>query len=367
MVVFGDVHMCHPQTRTEKIFEEIKECLPYNESSSTIDILIIEGDYWHRLMPNNHPDVYTTKASISYILRWCKDFDVHLLLLDGTPSHDANQMQWFTHINKESNINAKVRFFDKVTIDYLAELDMHFLYVPDRPRETPENIWESVQKELENNNIEKVDVSVMHGCFQYQIPQIASDHKHVEENYLSMTTGPIFIGHVHTFSTYERIIACGSFSRLGHGEEEPKGYVECLIQPNGEFKAKFIENKKATIYKTLDLTDIPYEESIELAKKTAESLPLDSKLRLVIDAKHPLAADKVFFTLKADYAHIQWTIKVNQDESVVAKKDIDDDIDYVPLVIDRENIVQLIMEKAHAKGYTSDVVEPLPNYLEEVI
>ena len=36
--------------------------------TNSIDVLILEGDYWDKLMPNNHPDVFITKESIYYLL-----------------------------------------------------------------------------------------------------------------------------------------------------------------------------------------------------------------------------------------------------------------------------------------------------------
>lgn len=361
--------MCHSQTKAEKIFEEIKECFPYNKWASSIDVLILEGDYWDKLMPNNHPDVFITKESIYYLLKWCKYHDITFLIVDGTPLHDANQLQWFIHINKESGINADVRYFDDIAIDYISKYDINVLYIPDRPRNTPEDTYKTVLKLLEENNLEKVDIAIMHGCFQYQIPQIANDHKHKEEDYLNIVKGPIFIGHVHVHSTYDRIIATGSFSRISHGEESPKGIIETILNEDGSFKAKFIENKNATIYKTINLTDKETEECLDIIKNIARSVPFGSRLRLLLKPNQPIASTENVSNLKIGYPEIVWSIKIENDTEEVAKvEDIfNTEEEYTPMIINKNNIKSLVLERANSKEYNDTDINNIIVKLEEVI
>ena len=356
IVDFGDVHMCHSTTPTEKIGEEIVNCFPYGKWASSIDILSLHGDFWDKLMPNNHPDVYTTEQIIYYLLNWCKHHDIVFLIVDGTPLHDAGQMQKFVHINEHAKINADLIFVEDIAIRYIPKFDINVLFIPDRPRSHPDETYKTVLSIMDKQNITSVDLAIMHGCFQYQMPKIAPEHKHIEDNYLSIVKGPILIGHIHNHSSYERIIAPGSFSRLRHGEEEPKGYVEVILQPSGDFKAKFIENKEATIYKTIRLSNIDIEESLEKIDRVITNIPIHSRIRLECQQGHPLLADKELTALKMKYLGncIHWSFLVSTDKSVVAEDEevFKEETDYIPLVINDKNITELVIEKVSSHSDT---------------
>ena len=101
---------------------------------------------------------------------------------------------------------------------------------------------------------EEVDIAIMHGQFHYQFPRIKLDSSHDEQEYLNMVKHYIHIGHIHTHSSYDRIIAQGSFDRIAHGEEENKGCVVAKIdttnRENDEWM--FLVNDKAMRFITLN-------------------------------------------------------------------------------------------------------------------
>lgn len=368
IVDISDVHNGHNTTSAAKISDEIRKCFPYGKWASSIDIFCLSGDWYDKLLPNNHPDNFITESTMFYLLNWCKDHNITFLIVDGTPLHDAGQIQKFIHINKEAGINADVVLVDEIDIVYLSKFDMNVLFVPDRPRTTPEETYEIVCKKLKENNLSYVNLAIMHGCFQYQLPKLAPDHKHKEENYKDIVKGPIIIGHIHTHSSNGNIIAPGSFSRLGHGEEEPKGFVEVVLQPNGEFKAQFHENKSATIYKTINITGLDLTDSFEKIKRIIKDIPSGSKVRLECEQGHPMSMDKTFMVLKTEYIDIHWTIKVNAPKTEIAE---DEEVfslenDYVPLVINKDNLEELIVNKATQKGYDPKILKSIPDYLKQI-
>lgn len=366
---FGDVHNGHSSTPTIKISEEIRECFPYGKDAAGTDILVLDGDWYDKLLPNNHQDAIDTEVTMYYLLRYCKDHDIVFCIVDGTPLHDAGQIQKFLHINKEAKIDAEVILVDTIDIVYISKYDVNVLFVPDRPRTTPQETFSIVQEKLKQHNIEQVDFAIMHGCFQYQLPELAPDHKHNEEDYENIVKGPIIIGHIHKHSSKGKIIAPGSFSRLTHGEEEPKGYIEVILQPSGEFKAKFIENKTATIYKTINITGLSLQDSFDKIKRNVEPLPPLSRVRIECEQGHPISLDKTFMVLKMENIDIYWSIKINTDKSIIANQEevFSIENDYVPLVINPDNIEELILLKAEQKGYSPQVIKTIPNYLNEIL
>ncbi|MDY2700759.1 MAG: hypothetical protein SOV61_14620, partial [Lachnospiraceae bacterium] len=56
--------------------------------------------------------------------------------------------------------------------------------------------------------------------------------------------GLIIMGHIHTPSKRQNCYYCGSFERMSHGEEEPKGFFT-FDNSSGQWKGTFIEDKSA--------------------------------------------------------------------------------------------------------------------------
>ena len=98
-------------------------------------------------------------------------------------------------------------------------------------------------------------------------------------------------------------------------------------------------------------------------------LPVNSKVRLECEQGHPITADRSFMTLKADYTFISWSIKVVTDKSVIAtdKEVFSVENEYVPLIINENNIVDLIERKATERGNPSSIVKLIPEYLKDII
>ena len=127
------------------------------------------------------------------------------------------------------------------------------LYVPDKCRPTAEAVARDVQALFDEQGVEQVDIGMMHGMFKYQLGTIPMNNQvHEERFYLDKVKNFISIGHVHTYSTYERIVAQGSFDRLTHGQEEPKGAV-LFTRVDGEWSYRFVENTKAKKYVDLEV------------------------------------------------------------------------------------------------------------------
>lgn len=364
-VGFGDVHFGHSSTKAEKILTELIECFPYGKWASSLDVCVIDGDWYDKLLPNNHEDSFITERSIFYMLNWAKDHDIVLFVVDGTPLHDSGQIQKFIHINEEAKIGAELTLVDDIDIVYNSKFGMNVLFVPDRPRTSPEETYQIVLDKLQQKGLSHVNMAVMHGTFQYQLPEIAASHKHVEENYAEIVKGPIIIGHIHKHSSKGNIIAPGSFSRLTHGEEEPKGFVEFVLQPSGEFTAKFIENENATIYKTINVSKLSLDESYEKIERVTRGLIGGSRVRIECEQGHPISLDKTFMVLKMKYDCFTWSIKVNADKSVIAPQDdvFSADNDYVPLVINKHNMPELIVDKLTKKGYPPETVKLVSEFL----
>lgn len=111
-------------------------------------------------------------------LRFCKKYNAQLRILEGTPGHDWKQSRRFELINEEAKLEVDLKYFDTLSIEYNDVTDLYVLYVPDEWEENPEETLSQVKDLLIANNIDKVDIAVMHDNFEYQLPEIAKAPKH---------------------------------------------------------------------------------------------------------------------------------------------------------------------------------------------
>lgn len=315
-LVLGDIHLGHPNTTTESIIRGLDKVFCQTAALDDIDMIVLEGDVFDRQLTFSDQNAFLIQQWIYRLLRLCKDKDILLRVLEGTPSHDWKQSQEFGLINSVSSIGADLRYVDKLSIEYIERFDINVLYIPDEWRVYCDETWVDVQALLAKEGLSQVDFCIMHGCFPHQMPK--NLHKridmHVSERYLSIVKYLIFVGHIHHYSQYERILAAGSFDRLCHGEESPKGYIDVTVYPEGEFEATFRENTLARIYKTIDCKSLDVDTAMRRVERVISKLPKQSAIRLLANPLDP--AIGLLNVLEISYPDYQWTISVTQNKNI---------------------------------------------------
>lgn len=111
------------------------------------------------------------------------------------------------------------------------------------------------------------------------------------------------------------------------------------------------------------------DDSLDKIKRIVNKLPENSKVRIECEQGHPITADRSFVTLKAEYLSINWSIKVVTDKSVIAtdKEVFSTENEYVPLIINENNIIELIERKAIERGNSKELIKLIPEYLQTII
>ena len=279
----SDHHAGHSKTPTEKVISALQRAFPETEDTSELDIIFFAGDFFDHLLDLSDEDVYEIRFYIVEFLRMCKRLNIIVRVLEGTPSHDWRQPKLFVHLNHLANINANVKYIDQLSIEYIDALRTNVLYIPDEWRPTCEETWKCVTDKLAEHGLEKVDFVIMHGMFPHQMPENIHDrlNMHNSDYFLSICNYFIFVGHIHLFSQYERILSSGSIERLGHNEEGPKGHLRVKVDTlHKQHEIRFIENKEAMVYKTLELTELSHQEAADKMEATAPTLIDGSHLRI---------------------------------------------------------------------------------------
>lgn len=348
--VLSDVHLCHDRTDTRRIVSEIKTYFPDDSSTEKLDTIYIAGDWFDKLITYPNENLNHAEDAMIYLLKLCKKRNIQLRVLEGTPSHDWKQPKRFLHLNKR--INADLKYFETLDIEHNNKFGIDVLYIPDEYDPDTNKTFIDVKKKMTSLGLEKVDLAIMHGQFKYQLPEIAKVPKHDEKNYLDIVKYYITIGHVHTFSTFDRIIAQGSFSRLAHGEENPKGHVRFHLYQNGDMNYEFIENKEATKYITIDVRNMEVSDAITKIKNITSELPSGSYIRLRANKNDPILIKQNLDLLSMNEYGMIWTKSVIDDPDTKKNNISNNEFNnFIPITLTKENIVQQLLSRMEQKGY----------------
>ncbi len=350
----SDIHLGHNRNTADEIIKNLDSAFPDNSETAELDLIFIAGDVFDTLLYLSSEYAGNIKAWIARLLRIAKKYDIVIRVLEGTPSHDRKQSNLFTLINTIADIGTDVKHVTELSIEHLDKFNLDILYIPDEWTDSPEKTYEQVIDLMHGKNINKVDFTVMHGAFTYQMHPAAKSPSHNEEQYLSITKEYIFIGHIHTHSVYKRILAQGSFDRIAHGEEEPKGHLRIKYDSDGNRRIKFIENKNAKVFRTINCSGLDVEQTIEKVKEIVSILPMTSFVRIEAERKNPIFS--TFEVLIRLFPLITWS-KLPRDEDEEENVNVvqDEEDVFIPITITKDNIVPLLMARIIKQG-TSEII-----------
>lgn len=355
--VISDVHLGNKRNSARNIIANLNEHISNVAFISTLDILFIAGDLFDEMLYLSADEVGDIQVWMGNLLAICRKLKVKLRVLEGTPSHDRHQSRLFMRLDEiqmqsgkyHSDAVVDLKYFEILDIEYMEDLDLSILYIPDEWGPTTEDTYAQVLALMKERGIEYVDIAMMHGLFTYQLPEnIPHIPRHNEESYLSIVRYLISIGHIHTFSTYSRIIAEGSFDRLSHNEEEPKGFVVVELSTDDTYTAEFIENTGAAIFKTISCTEMDMAESLEYIESAISNIPSGANLRIEASASHAIGTNLA--VIKTRWPDYIWTF-IGRDKGKKEKKAlVDSQRTYVPIVLDRQTLADVVIERLLRMG-----------------
>lgn len=352
-LVLSDIHFFHPRNKTKDIVHNLDVFFDHYSPIGKfvhVKVIFVAGDMFDSLqdLDSDEGDMFT--LWMERLMRFCHRHKIILRILRGTPSHDWMQPKRTETIHKVINNDLNFRYIDTLHIETINELDMTVLYIPDEWRANPDDTFIEVKALLADLGLSQVDVAIMHGCFRYQLPSAAMNIPfHKEEDYLPIVKHYINIGHHHTFNPNGRILPEGSFDRLSHNEEEPKGGVLCRIASTGD-SYTFVENKLAKIFKTIELKSKDLNKSLLQVEKVLAKIPENSYVRLKATKDHPLyLAFKELNVMYPMYYFSKKSVDDEEDDRQLVSSTIVLNPDYNPITINKQNIVDLVMDEVASK------------------
>ena len=353
MVSISDVHLGHKNTPSSFILANLRVALS-DEELSKLNIVWLAGDIFDTLLylPDTH--IGEIQLWIVYFLRQCVKYNITLRILEGTPSHDRKQSNQFIILNTIFNIDADVKYIDKLSIEYISKYNINVLYVPDEWEAETFQTQLQVKELLHHHHLKQVDYAIMHGMFGHQVIAHVPMPFHDAEFYLSIVKKYIMIGHVHQMSRFDRILVQGSFDRLNHGDESPKGYwqLEVYSDNNDNDKITFRNNHNAMVYLTINITGLT-EEEVTTKLQVVKDIAVPAHIRVIMERITPNKS--LVQSYKDSYVQLRWTIK-NAEPKEILNHHIAP-IVYTPTPINKNTILNLIMDKLTNDQVNTDVKE----------
>lgn len=354
-LVISDVHLGHSRNTTVEIIRNLDIFFGEYQSQSQfvdLDIIFIAGDLFDTLLDLHNDDIHHIQLWLHRLMCFCVRHNIALRILEGTPSHDWKQSTTAETIAEMIGPELDFKYIDTLFIENNQKFGLSILYVPDEWTPNADVTFNQVKELVRENGLITVDIAIMHGGFRYQLMQAPEKvQKHNEADYLSIVSRYISIGHIHSFSINDRIIAQGSFDRLAHGEEEPKGGVLCVLDDDNGDSFYFIENKFAKTFITIDIKRNDIDSAMSKIDKTLSKVKEFSYVRIKAKKDHPIYVG--FDQLKAKYPLYTFSKTSVEDEeesqySLISAKPFDD-TEYVPISITKDNIKELLLDQVRGK------------------
>ena len=272
--------------KTERLVSNLISYFNINKKQiSKSDVLVLDGDTFDKILQTTSLEYKLAVQFVSYLVQYCKLYNIKLRILEGTPSHDNKQMEAISEaVGGFGNIDYK--YISNIQIEHMKEYDKHILYVPDKMRETGLEIQDAIDTVLIENGLAKVDLVFVHGNFKYQLP-ISLKSELSEQFFLDICKYYIVSGHIHIRSIFKRIIVPGSFDRLEVNNEAPKGGVFLYLGDSIDSSSfEFLDNLNAMRYDTIELLNLNSKEIYRKVKRHLEinNFTKDDHLRLKVDS-----------------------------------------------------------------------------------
>lgn len=344
-LVLGDIHLGHHNNDTDFIVSNLKHYFLVNPEIKEVHTIYIAGDLFDRLLNADSDEYDSAVGWLSELVLYCKKYNIKLRILEGTPDHDWKQAKIFHKLIKKLNIEIDFKYIEDIHIEYMEDIDQHVLYVPDKNDRPAVDRFKQIKCLMKDLGITEIDKAVMHGNFKYQLP-IVTEYAHDENDFLSIVKGYIHINHIHTASVFERIIAGGSFDRMRHAEEEKKGGI-IATNKHGEISFGFIENTRARIFKTFDITNDFSPTDIENLHKALKDIPSESFIRIRVPENDELIKTVSSFRQLYNFKELKIdTLKTSDVKNATMFEEV---TDVIEISINKDNIVGLLKMEIGAK------------------
>lgn len=362
----SDIHLGHPKTQTLHITTNLCRAFPDSESTHLLDVIFFGGDLFDRLLSLNQPDVPQILEWAGNFIKMCGEHKIHFVLMEGTPSHDWGQSRMLGVLQKLGLGNKYFHYITDLSIVHFDDLGIDVLFVPDEwKQQEPDDTWKEVKELMRERNLDKVDFTILHGTFDFQLPEHVKVPRHVLARYEEITRFRIYGAHIHEASSRGKVRVNGSFDRIAHGEESAKGHWRTKFV-NGKIADEiFVVNKFAKIYKTLDCSGMELDAALSFIEKEVSKLPNDSHVRIKAAKSDTILGN--LETIRKRWPDMHWSTKATESETIQKTLFVDQRAVFDQIQITPDNIASLLSERLPLLTNDGNLLEQCKLRIKELI
>lgn len=257
-VVINDIHFGIGDS--QRLYNELHQFTDYIKEHKDIQLLVVDGDYFDRKLSVTDVATYLAVKFFNDIYAICKEQHIIMRMVQGTRSHELNQLQIFD--SHESDRDVDFRIIRTVQEEDI--LGMHVLYIPEEYPENEEEYYGQYKAPDKRYN-----VIFGHGTWDF----VSFDNQIEHAKQSATRSAPVFIwqewkhtvpngfitfGHIHGRNVYgKKIYYSGAFSRWGYGERSARGftYFEYNLD-HQSYDVKFIDNTEAPSYEEIEVKSL---------------------------------------------------------------------------------------------------------------
>jgi hypothetical protein len=362
LLSFHDVHLGHHRTPTEEIIAGVKKAI-LAENPKLVSCIAFQGDLFDRDLQLSAHCVTDIHEFFEWLLRYCKEHDIWLRVLEGTPSHDWKQSRLLVTLNRLLRIDCELYYAEQLEIETLPN-GMTVLYVPDEWSIDPADTHRQAVRLLESHGLAQVDFIFMHGAFEYQLPPHVPHATHSSSEWQPLARQYILCGHIHQHSHRGNILVAGSHNRLAHNEEAPKGHLRVWVRGSRKGWA-FVENAEAKVYRTIDCIGLSLEAAYDEIREIAQSTPARSYLRVKASSTDSILRGVA--ALRQEFPQFYWDTKgVREEELTESRVDPTDVPVFRGTSLTATNLPHLVKERMTRTGVTAELQLRVVQLLEDL-
>lgn len=238
----------------DKQLQESQFILDYI-TTNKVDLFVICGDYFdHRLLVNSKAAI-NAMIFMKAVINISEDKGFNVVIMQGTESHDYDQLEIFRSFENE-----RFKIFKETSVDESLP-GLQCLYAPD------ENLVpdEYYVKYLDVINKDNLDIMFFHGTFDVNaigrnlkdnIPNVLFDY-----SFFNKKTKLMVGGHWHNGDNYGNMYYTRSPYRWKFEEDLPKGFIHIEYDTDKkEYNLDRVENKNTDRYYTFYVDTSLYTE-----------------------------------------------------------------------------------------------------------
>lgn len=213
-----------------------------------LDLVCINGDlYDHKVMTSSDATLYASMF-VARLVDICKEKNATLIILQGTISHDANQLKIYLHYMNRTDVDVRI----VTNIQFEIVKNARILCIPELYG-IPEEIY---QNYLTYSGF--YDLAIMHGTFHGAVMKDNAGNGRVFFiDDFNNCRGPIIAGHVHKPGCFDKhFYYCGSPYRWRFDDDHEKGFILLAQSLDTGYYYLWREEIISSIYKTITLSEL---------------------------------------------------------------------------------------------------------------